>query len=46
MAQKLKIDKTSISTKGNMGIFDFMAITRQQISLECCSNPPKIGKVL
>jgi len=46
MVQKTKIGKNSTRTKGNHGYFWPMAIIRQQIEQETCSNPLKMGKVL
>ena len=43
MAQKTKLVKIQLPKKVTMGLFELMAITRQQILIEIYSNPLKIG---
>jgi len=46
LAQKTKICKQCTRTNANTECILLMAVTRQPIELECCSNPLKMGKVL
>jgi len=46
MAQKPTSGKIQLPQKVTLGISEPRAITGQQIELEGCSNPPKVGKLL
>ena len=41
MAHKPKIDQNFAPSKVTLGGISLQAITRRQIELESCSNPPK-----